>query len=392
MSRSATSATRITVGIFVVSVTAMALALGLWVVAVEEPFSPDIVLFPLAYLTFAAVGVLVLVRRPDNRIGQLCLAAGAGGAIAGLADSYARLATPVPGQAWAAWLGSVGFPASLGPILFVILLFPTGRLASTRWRIVALSIVAGMLIVAVGNAFSPTFADFAEHSNPIGVAAFAGSPLEQGGVGWFLVLFGAVAAAIGLIPRLRRATGIERAQLKWITLAATIHGASWLVLALDLPGAVGEAAQWVLFGTLTFIPVAAGIAILRYRLYDIDVVVRRTLVYGGLVVILGAVYVALVLALQASMAGLTGGQTLPVALSTLVIAALFGPLRRRVRAVVDRRFYRSRYDAQQTLAQFSAHLRDEVELDAVGRTLVATAGRAVRPATAAVWLRRSVAR
>lgn len=374
--------------LFVVAAVAMVLGLVLWAIGVDAPFTPDIALFPLAYLAFAAVGALIVAARPEHPIGRLSLAAGVGGALVALADSYAKMSGPLPGQDWAAWIGAIGFPASLGPVLFVILLFPNGRLASSRWRLVAWAIVAGMVVLGIGNALSPTFADYANHPNPIGVDALAGSPIEQGGVGWFLVLFGAIMAALGLIPRLLRATGIERQQLKWITYAGAIHSTTWVVLALELGPPAGEIAKYALFATLTLIPAAAGIAILRYRLYEIDVVIRRTLTYSAVIAVLATVYVALVVALQTVMADATGGQTVPVALSTLVIAALFGPLRARVRELVDRRFYRSRYDAQQTLEQFSGGLREQVDLEAVAERLADVAGRAVRPASVGVWVRR----
>ena len=370
-----------------VAAMAMAAALVLWVVLVDEPFTPDIVLFPVAYLAFAAVGAMILGRRPSNRIGRLAMVAGLGGSLVGVADSYARQSGPALGQEWAAWLAALGFPATLGPIIFLLLLFPSGRFASKRWRVVGLMTLIGMVLVSLGNAFTPGFGDYPRVTNPLGMSAFAGSALDKGGVGWLLVVAGAVLATGGLVPRLRRSTGIERQQLKWMTYAAALHGASWILLALGLPGPLGEVAQYVLFTTLVLIPVAAGIGILRYRLYDIDIVIRRTLVYGGLVAILGVVYVTLVLASQALLTQLTGSDTLPVAVSTLAIAALFGPIRSRVRAFVDRRFYRSRYDAQRTLASFAGRLRDEVELDAVGVALVATASQAVRPTAAGVWIR-----
>ena len=374
-------------GLFAVALAAMVAALVLWAVGVEQPLTADIVLFPIAYLTFAAVGALIVARRPDHAIGRLGLAAGVGGSILGLADTWAKMASSLPGQDLAAWIGAVGFPATLGPILFFVLLFPTGHLASPRWRVVAALVAGGSVLVSVGNALSPVFVDYPNRHNPVGIAAFTGSPLEQGGVGWFLVIAGAILSAGGLGPRLRRASGVERQQLKWITFAAALHGASWILLALDLPGPAGELAQNMLFATLTLIPAAAGIAILRYRLYDIDVVIRRTLVYGTLVAILAGVYVALVLGLQSVLGGATRGDTLPVALSTLAIAALFGPVRARVRDVVDRRFYRSRYDAQRTLEAFAGRLRDEVEIEAVGRGLVEVAGQALQPASAGVWIR-----
>ena len=370
-----------------ISVVAMAAAMLMWIVLVEEPFTPDIALFPLAYLAFAIVGATILSRRADNRIGWLAIGAGLGGSIVGLADSYARQPPGALGQGWAAWLAAVGFPATLGPIIFVLLLFPSGRLASRRWRWVGWVTLIGVVSLTVGNAFTPTFADYPGLANPLGIPAFEQSLLDQGGAGWFAVVAGAVLAAAGLAPRLRRATGVERQQLKWITYAATLHGISWILLAIDLPGALGDLAKYVVFGTLTLIPLAAGIAILRYRLYDIDVVIRRTLVYAGVVAILAVAYVVLVLVLQGVLSRATGGQALPVALSTLATAALFGPVRAQVRAAVDRRFYRSRYDARRTVEAFAARLRDEVELEMVDAMLVAVARDALRPTSAGLWIR-----
>jgi hypothetical protein len=363
----------------------MVAAVALWAALVDDPFTPDIALFPIAYLAFAAVGAVILGRHPSNRIGRLAMAVGLGGSIVGVLDSYVRATEDLPGQPWVALVASVGFPLTLLPILLLVLLFPTGRLPSRRWRVVAGLLMAGSAVVAVGNAFTPAFSDYRQ-ANPLGIPAFTDSPLEQGGVGWLLVIAAAIVITAGLAPRLRRATGIERQQLKWVTFAAALHGASWVVLALE-PSALGDVPQYVLFATLVLIPVSAGIAILRYRLYDIDVVIRRTVVYGAVVAVLAVLYTSLVLGLQAGLSGVTGNETLPVALSTLATAALFGPVRARVRQTVDRRFFRSRYDAQRTLERFATRLRDEVELDAVGRSLTTVAGEAVRPRSAAVWLR-----
>jgi hypothetical protein len=381
------SAPRIAWAIFAMSLLAMAAALVVWAATANEPLTPDTIVYPFAYLAFGVVGALVVSRQPSNAIGRLGLLAGVIGAVAALADSLARSTQPFPGQDWAAWLATWGFPVSLTPPLLIVLLFPTGRLASPRWRIVGALIVVGAALVGVGTAFSPEFADHPDNRNPLGVEALRNSILDEGGLGWLLLIAGAIAAAAGLVPRLRRATGVERQQLKWITYAAALQGLAWVVLALDPPGVAGELAQAGIFVTLLLIPVATGIAILRYRLYEIDLVVRRTLVYGAVVAILGVTYVGLVVGSQAVLSRVTGDDLLPVALSTLAIAALFGPVRARVRDVVDRRFYRSRYDAQRTLEAFGARLRDEVELDQVARALVGTATRAVRPASAGVWLR-----
>ena len=380
-------AARFAWGIFALSVLVMIAALVLWSVGVRESMTADIILYPAAYLAFGAVGALVISRQPSNRIGQLGLTTGAAGTLVGLAAMWARVTEPLPAQDWAAWLASWGFPATLAPPLLLILLFPTGRLASPRWRIVATLIVVGAVLVAVGNAFTPRMADHPSRHNPLGVEWFTGSLLESGGVGWFPLLAGAVASALGLIPRLRRARGVEREQMKWITYAAALQGSAWIFLAFDPPGVAGEIGQYAVIATLGLIPIATGIAILRYRLYDIDVVIRRTVVYGVLVAMLGALYVALVLGLQTVFSRFTGGDTIPVALSTLAIAALFGPMRGRVGELVDRRFYRSRYDHQRMVEAFGSRLRDEVDLEAVGRTLVDVADQSVRPASVGLWVR-----
>ena len=368
----------------------MVAALLMWAVGTDEPFTPDIVLYPAAYLAFGAVGALIVSRHPTNLIGRLALLTGATGSVVALSDSVARSAQQAAGQEWAAWLAAWGFPATLAAPLLLILVFPTGRLASDRWRIVAVLIVVGVAGLAIGNAFTPHLADYPSIPNPVGMPAFVGSPLENGGLAWFPLLAGAIAAAAGLVPRLRHAQGIEREQLKWITFAAAVHGLSWVVLAIELPGTAGEIAKYGIFATLLLIPVATGIAILRYRLYDIDLVIRRTVVYGGVVAILGGIYVALILTLQSMLSSVVGGETFPVAFSTLLIAVLFGPVRRRVRDLVDRRFYRSRYDHQRLVEAFGARLSEEVELEKVSHTLTGAAGQAVRPASISLWLRRGL--
>jgi hypothetical protein len=370
-----------------VTVAAMVGALVLWVVGVEQPFRPDIALFPAAFLAFGVVGALIVSRQPGNRIGALALATGVGGSLVAVSDSYAKFARPLPGQDWAAWVGAWGFPATLGPILFLILLFPTGRLASPRWRVVAAIVGIGIGLVTLGNMLSPVFADYPDRRNPLAVPALAGSLFDQGGVAWFLVLFGAIAAAIGIGRRLRRARGVEREQIKWVAFAGALNGIAWIVLSLDLPGIAGELALNALLGTFILVPVAAGIAILRYRLYDIDIVIRRTLVYGVLVGILGVVYVALVIGLQTVLSPVTRENTAAVAVSTLAIAALFGPVRARVREAVDRRFYRSRYDAERTIQAFAGRLRDQLELEGVGLALADAARQTVQPSNAGVWIR-----
>jgi hypothetical protein len=365
----------------------MALAVLLALFATGEPFTAGLLLFPVAYLAFAAVGALVVVRQPRNVIGWLALATGAMGTIAGLADELARLEW-FAGRDWAAWVATWLFPLSFVPALLLVLTFPTGRLASPRWRVVAVMIVAGGALVASGSALIPTMPDHPDATNPFAVAWAADAAVAVRGIGWFSLLAGAILAGVGLVPRLRRATGIERAQLKWITYVAALHGLSWLVLALDLPGIAGLLAEDALFLTLALLPVAAGIAILRYRLFEIDVVIRRTLIYGAVVVVLGGLYVLTILALQTLLTHVTGGQTLPVALSTLIIAVLFGPVRGRIRELVDRRFYRSRYDVARAHEALVDRLRDTADPDALIPLVTYAVAEAIQPSSVSVWVRR----
>lgn len=376
---------------FAVAATAMAAALALWVVGVDEPFTPDIALYPVAYLGLAVVGALILIRQPGILVGRLCLLGGMLGSIAALGDSYARLAAPAPAQEWAVVISAFAFPATFGPIVGILLLFPNGQLASRRWVAVAGLVAIGIGLVAIGSALSPTFADYPMFRNPIGLSWLSGSVADQGGVGWTLLLLGTVAAAAGLVVRFRGAQGIERQQLKLVTFAAALNGVSWLVVALDLPGAAGEIAKYAVFATFATIPIAIGVAMLRYRLYDFDLVIRRTLVYGALTVLLGAAYVGLVLGLQALLSPFTANNGLAVAVSTLAVAVLFGPARRRIQRFVDHRFYRSRYDAQRTVAEFAARLRDEVDLDSLVAELRTATRNTVRPSTESVWLRKGTA-
>ena len=354
-------------------------------------------------LAFAVVGALIASRHPSNPVGWTFLGVGVAEPAFMLAEEYARLGTVVaPGSLPAAGvvgiLGSAVSGSVLVAILLTGLLVPTGRLPSPRWRPV-LTLVGGWfaLLIAATLLSAGPISETLPAPNPLAapdplgpLAADLRSALDT--VGGFLLLLTAPA----LILRWRRSEGMERAQLTWLVYAIVmLVVAVFIVLVVWEMGVLGPvtpaldvALELWLSVAVAGVPVAAGIAILRHRLYEIDVVIRRTLTYGALVAVLGGVYVGLVLVLQTALSRFTGGAMLPVALSTLAIAALFGPVRSRVRALVDRRFYRSRYDAQRTLEAFAGRLRDEVELEAVAGTLVAVANRAVRPASVDLWIRR----
>jgi hypothetical protein len=273
-----------------------------------------------------------------------------------------------------------------------LLLFPDGRLPSRRWRPVLAGLLAGIVLLMLAGTLPPgRFAEpFAEVSNPFGVPGTRGVMAAVDLVGWVLVIAGIGLAGGAMVVRLRRAAGIERQQLKLVlavgsaaAAAAALIMTTWFVWPSDgLQIRMG-----VLCICLATVPAAAGLAILRYRLYDIDLIIRRTLVYGVVTAGLGGLYFAIVLALQQAFSGFAGGSDLAVAGSTLAVAALFRPVRNRVQALVDRRFYRRRYDTQRTLEAFSARLRDEIDLGTLRRELLQVVDETMRPANLSLWLR-----
>jgi hypothetical protein len=305
-----------------------------------------------------------------------------------------RVAWSLPGAALAAWFSWWWLPI-LGLIfVFTPLLFPTGRLPSPHWRPVAVTGALAITAVAVLGAVQPTLKLQNEEvylPNPVGLAG-APDP-EDGALG--AVLLGVLAACmvasvVSVVLRFRRSSGVERQQLKWFTYAAALMLVANVVTFTLLPEGV---ASDVLFGlSIAFVPIAAGVAILRHRLYDIDRLINRTLVYATLTAVLGTVYAGAVLVL-----GLFGGVggDLPswaVAGATLAVAALFQPARRRIQAVVDRRFNRRRYDAARTVEAFSARLRDQIELDTLSAELLAGVEQTLEPTTVSLWLRPSAVR
>jgi len=338
---------------------------------------------------FTAVGAIVALRRPANAIGWLLLGAGFVAALGAFGLEYGVYAIvgraiALPGGVFGAWLGSWIWVLYVAGILpFVLLRFPDGRLLSTRWRPAGWAAIVSVLVTTAFMAFKP---------GPLQEATYTDNPftplpsslidaLGPIGVGSILPVLG--GASWSLVLRFRRSTGIEREQIKWLAFSAVPLSAAGLASAV-LPDKLGQ----VLFVFLLLsVPVAVGIAVLRYRLYDIDVLINRTLVYGTTTAAIGVAFFAGIVVLQAILRPLTSGSELAVAASTLVCFALFQPLRRRVQSAVDLRFYRSRYDAGRTLDAFSVRLRDEVDLDAVRADLIDAVRDTVQPAHASVWLR-----
>ncbi len=339
-------------------------------------------------LVFPVVGAFIVSRQPGNALGWIFCAVGLTAAVGESSGQYVAHAlltgpvTPlVAAVAWASSLvGNIGFIS----LVFVPLLFPDGRPPSRRWRPVLWLIASVVTLTVVSFAFTPgPLAEYPSVKNPFGIEGlqpvFTFLSAAAGPVGLFCVL----ASVASLIVRFWYSRGDEREQLKWFTYAIAL-GLSSLVLNGIFPDLA-----WLIGGLGTAaLPVAIGIAVVKYRLYDIDVIINRTLVYAALTASLVLVYFGGVVALQYVFRALTGGKSqLAVVASTLIIAALFNPLRRRVQAIVDRRFYRKKYDAAKTLEAFGARLRDETDLDDLSGHLVEVVRETMQPAHVSLWLR-----
>jgi len=345
-------------------------------------------------LTFVTVGALVGAHRPENPIGWIFCVIGLGWALSIFASAYAVYV--FVGKHGSLEIGKVmlwiqdwnWLPTICLMGTFLLLLFPDGRLPSPRWRPVGWLAALDIGLLTLISAVEPGRVENFSARNPF---AFEGSAWTIVSsirfVAFPLLLTCFVASAVSLVARFHRARGEERQQLKWFAYAAVLTGvifsASFLLYA-----AVEEVVQILQAVAITTLPICAGVAILRYRLYDIDLVINRTLVYASLTAMLAAVYFGGVFSLEYAFRTLTGQESqIAIVASTLGIAALFNPLRRRVQAFVDRRFYRRKYDATKTLEAFSARLRDETDLDALRDDLVGVVRETMQPARVSLWLR-----
>ena len=352
-------------------------------------------------VTFPALGLLILSRRPQHPIGWLFCVAGFAAGLDHFCGEYAiytQQAEPnsLPGGEISAWIVSwlwVPFDALL---VYVALLFPDGRPPSKRWRpvvwLVGIAVVVGVTVAAL---LPVPVCNVCSIENPLGIEGLESAsdlvdPLIE--AFWYGVL-GLVAVA-SLYVRFRHAGGVERQQIKWLAYAASLVVLG-TTLAYGVYGVTGARWTWQVGITLLAIglvgaPIAVGIAISRYRLYEIDTLINRTLVYGALTAALAMLYLGGVATTQAIFPAFTGQEEQPqlaIVVSTLVIAALFTPLRRRIQGFIDRRFYRRKYDARRTLEAFSAKLRDETDLDALSGDLVGVVRETIQPAHVSLWLR-----
>ena len=376
--------------IVVIATVALALAIGL---------TSGTGLFEAA--PYGVVGGFLAIRRPGNPIGWLLLAG---------AWSFALSSFTVPATAAELTSGAVPAPvlalaviqaASGGSLLILVLaitvVFPSGRIPGGRWGQVARLAIATVVVLSVVILFAPTISVNVEGvqsggaiANPLAVAPAwpAWIVVSQGGGPIALVL--TAAGIMAMFVRLRRARGVERAQLRWL-----VWSMGFIVIGFVV-GLVGDATLdnglnglvWVpAIIAFSLPPVAIGMAVLRYRLYEIDRLISRTISWAAVSLILGACFVLVILAAQALIAPVTGSSELAVAGSTLLVAALFQPIRRRVQRLVDRRFNRARYDAEATINAFAGRLRDEVDLDQLRAEIVATVTRTVEPSSVSLWLR-----
>jgi hypothetical protein len=350
------------------------------------------VIFALLSVASAVTGALVASRVPTNSVGWIILGLGLGIGLLLAANAYAdarRLSglADLPGTEWAAWVANFfGIPVFYGLAGLLLLLFPTGRPLSPRWRVALWIFGIIVSISALSYGFAP--GDIGSGTqNPLALPGAAGRESRLvADITDVLALPAMLMCPVCLVLRLRRSRGVERQQLKWFTFAASIAGFGLGTSVLS-GGVFGDTAFLIGMIGLLLLPLTAGLAILRYRLYDIDVVIKRTLVYGGLTAVLVATYLVLVLASRLLLDPLTSQSDLAVALSTLAVAALFRPLRSRIQAVVDRRFFRSQYDAAHTLDDFTGRLRDEIDLDSLGADLRTVVRDTMQPAHVTLWLR-----
>jgi hypothetical protein len=351
-------------------------------------------IFDLAFVFYAVVGALIVRGRPRNPVGWLFCLIGIGTTGGGMLSAYSGGTPESPGSPTAAWFETIGGVPVNVTVMLAVMLFPTGHYLSRGWRRAGTAVLAanafGLLVVA----FEPgPLSSNARVRNPLSLDAAAGPLHALAATAPVIVavtLFLPIAAGVA---RFRRSRGLERQQLKWLALAAAYSIATLFVLlaldtAVNLDTGTGQVVAGSLLGlVMAAPPAAAAMAILKNGLYDIDVVINRTLVYGALTATLAAAYLVVVLLIQLVLQPLTPDTGLAIAASTLAVAALFRPARARIQAAVDRRFYRRRYDATQTLAAFSGRLRDQIDLDALSAELRGVTQQTMQPVHVSLWLK-----
>ena len=370
--------------------------------SVSTRFTLTDLLIGVPFLAFPMVGALIASRRPNNPIGWICLTVGFLFLLLGVSEYYSIYGVAKPGSVpfpiGVGWLGNWLWMPAVGLFAtYLFMLFPDGRLPSRRWR--PLAWLSGAVIVVLSLGFGlapgPVASLPRKIGNPFGLEGFPWLS-DAANVSFPLLALCILASVVSLVLRYRRSRDEVREQIKWIAFAASVVGLLFLTgLVISLIYGSKPPSWTRLLDTMTAlsytgVPIAVGFAVLKYRLYDIDIIINRTLVYVSLTLMLALVYFGGVTATQAIFRTLTGQEQQPqlaIVVSTLVIAGLFNPLRRRIQSFIDRRFYRKKYDARKTLEGFSARLRDETNLGALSDELVGVVRETMQPVHASLWLR-----
>jgi hypothetical protein len=376
--------------LLILAIAALLVVLGLDSSYAPEQSLVDIVPDLIMALSFSVVGAILTLKRPDNLVGWALSLAGFGQLLGGLGlyGELALLAKPeagLPAGVAVARIGQGAWTPLMAGVFLLLVVFPSGRFPSPRWRTIAPLVLGGFALVWLIISTSPGQLEppFEAYENPLAVTDSEGYVAAGYAVIGICLGF-IVVAGVDLLRRFRRSRGEERQQFKWFAASA-----GFLVLALPFAGMFNWSgiAGAVFTVALIALPVSVGIAVLRYRLYELDVIVRRTLVYGVVTAALAGLYFAIVLLLQQVFSSFAGGSDLAIAGSTLAVAALFRPVRNRIQALVDRRFFRRKYDTQRTLEDFSARLREEVDLDTLHTELLAVVDETMKPSAVSLWLR-----
>jgi hypothetical protein len=389
------TAQRMAWGLWIVTIAAAIAAMVLLVVTRSAPRPGFVTLWPLdllwivGYLSFPTVGLIVATRRPNNPLGWLLLLIGLSLGINDFTHYYADYTLThrpgaLPGGLAVGWV-STWIWALIWPLMpLVFLLFPDGRLPSRRWRPLAWTVsLCGGLLLLIAPFRAGSLEYFPTITNPVGIPALRPAVFATVSLGYFVLL---LLATSSLLARFGRARGDERQQLKWVTFAALLFGTYSVVVPRWLPEALNYALSPFVFAAFA---AAIAVAILKYRLYDIDRIINRTLVYGLLTATLALVYAGGVFLFGEVLNPAGEESKLAVAASTLAVAALFQPLRRRLQSAVDRRFNRRRYDAARTIEAFAVRLRDEVDLDTLSAELLTVVDQTMQPTDVSLWLRQA---
>jgi signal transduction histidine kinase len=350
------------------------------------------VLLLLGFATTSIVGAVVASRTRGNVVGWLLVASGLSGSLAFAADTWAKAIPPLPGPGWAALLAEVGFLGWLGSVAVVLLRFPDGRHATGRWRWVEPFVLFSIALLAVSQGLSPTFSDFPGIENPIGIEALRNAAFFEGGFTWVPFLAAMLVSALSPILRHRRSAGVEREQLKWLALAATVFGIGFLVQSFSFDESLDELVRSILqipflIGFL-FFPIAIGVAILRYRLFDIDLVIGKALVVGALAAFITLMYVVLVVVAGSLLGRGDRGNVFLAVVATAVVAVAFQPVRTRMQRVANRLVYGERATPYEVLSELVERMSGTFAIE----DLLPRTARALAEGTGAnradVWLRR----